>query len=237
MGIKLWGLDGAPRMIYSMDELKKLFSDHEALASYVYVYTWIPILKNAPWFPFAMVATNNKFDNGWVMKRWRLMHVSCAKYMLKLAGHVSDGDSRLRKCDFRINFLTNSQSDPLNWYKDHYFLKHSLLMLSVPETIEGLSIFGHQDYMHLAWRLRVQLLNPKKEWQIGPGLRVGWSHLDGLVDAAGDKMLNAKDLDPHNKQHWAGVVKMFSTKVSEAHLTLRHITHITSHHMTSHHIT
>ena len=35
MGIKLWGLDGAPRMIYSMDELKKLFSDHEALASYI----------------------------------------------------------------------------------------------------------------------------------------------------------------------------------------------------------
>lgn len=30
---------------------------------YVYVYTWVPILPHAPWFPFAIIATNNKFDN------------------------------------------------------------------------------------------------------------------------------------------------------------------------------
>lgn len=78
-------------------------------------------------------------------------------------------------------------------------------MLSLPTTIENLTIFGHQDYMHLVWRLRVQLLSPKKEWQIGPGLRVGVSHLDSLRDRAGLKMLSGKDLDPHNKQHWPGV--------------------------------
>jgi len=53
--------------------------------------------------------------------------------------------------------------------------------------------------MHLSWRLRVQLLSAKKEWIIGPGLRVGVAHLDSLCDNDGHKLLNGKDLDPHNK--------------------------------------
>ena len=65
-------------------------------------------------------------------------------------------------------------------------------MLSVPTTIEGLSIFGHQDYMHLAWRVRVQLLSPKKEWEIGPGQRVGVAPLDSLFKG-GKKLLNGRD--------------------------------------------
>ena len=216
IGIKLWGFSGGPKTVHSVDELRQLFQAKEALASYVYVYTWIPILKNAPWFPFALVASDNKFKNGWVMEQWRLMHKSAQNHGLRLAGHVSDGDARLRKCDFRMNFATNASADPMKWYRKHYFLKHSLLMLSVPESIEGTSLFAHQDYMHLAWRLRVQLLNPKKEWEIGPGLRVGWAHLDSLVDSSGDKLLNGKDLDPHNKQHWPGVIKIFSKKVADA---------------------
>ena len=66
------------------------------LASYVYVYTWVPILPNVPWFPFAIIATNNKFQASWVFAQWRIIHEACAELGLRLAGHVSDGDSRLR---------------------------------------------------------------------------------------------------------------------------------------------
>ena len=211
-GVKLWGFSGGTRTIMSIEELQKLIKS-ETLAAHVYVYVWIPILPNAPWFPFAIVATDNRFDAGWVFARWRIIHRGCKRYELPLAGHISDGDSRLRKKDYSINNATNACGQ--SWYRSHYFLQHSLLMLSVPTTIEGLAIFGHQDYMHLAWRLRVQLLSPKKEWEIGPGLRVGVSHLDSLRNADGSKMLNGKDLDPHNKQHWPGVLKMFSRKVSD----------------------
>ena len=83
-------------------------------------------------------------------------------------------------------------------------MKHNLLMLSVPTTIEGLAIFAHQDYMHLIWRIRVQLLCPKRMWDFGGSFvppnaeaavraRVGVSHLDSLLDNANHKMLNAKD--------------------------------------------
>jgi hypothetical protein len=159
------------------------------------------------------VATDNRFDAAWVFERWRIIHRGCERYELRLAGHISDGDSRLRKNDFGISNATNASGQ--SWYTSHYFLEHSLLMLSIPTTVEGHAIFGHQDYMHLAWRLRVQLLSPKKEWEIGPGLRIGVAHLDSLRNADGSKMLNGKDLDPHNKQHWPGVVKMFSRKVSD----------------------
>mmetsp|Transcript_47432 Transcript_47432/g.124988 ORF Transcript_47432/g.124988 Transcript_47432/m.124988 type:complete len:285 (-) Transcript_47432:325-1179(-) len=122
--------------VKSIEELQELFKSQK-LAGYVYVYTWIPILPGAPWFPFAMVATDNKFDNLWVFERWRVIHEGCKLYGLNLAGHISDGDSRLRKNDFRINNATNAAKQ--SWYSSHFFLKHNLLMLSVPTTIEGFS--------------------------------------------------------------------------------------------------
>ena len=55
----------------------------------------------------------------------------------------------------------------------------------------------------------MQTLSPKKEWIIGPGLRVGVAHLESVVNEDGRKRFNGKDLDPHNKQHWVGVLKLF----------------------------
>ena len=52
-------------------------------------------------------------------------------------------------------------------------------------------------------------MSPKKEWIIGPGLRVGVAHLESVVNEDGRKRFNGKDLDPHNKQHWVGVLKLF----------------------------
>ena len=143
------------------------------------------------------------------------------------AGFVSDGDSRLRKTDYRVNFKSNHDNDPIKWVASTYFLPHNLLMLSVPTTTEGHAIFAHQDYMHLIWRVRVQLLSPKRLWDFGgfftpPGQPsavracVAWAHLDSLRDDSNHKMLNAKDLDQHNKQHWAGCLKIFNKATSDA---------------------
>ena len=42
------------------------------------------------------------------------------------------------------------------------------------------------------------------------------AHLDCLRDDNGHKLLNAKDLDPSNKQHWPGCLKIFSRATSDA---------------------
>ena len=170
-GVKLWGFDGTnssnTRSIYSVEDLRVLIEEKTALAGYVYVYTWVPVLPGAPWFPFAIIATDNRFDNEWVFARWRLMHTACSELELPLAGHISDGDARLRKCDFRVNYEANHTKDPREWVTAVHKLDHPLLFLSLAETTEGLVIYGHQDYMHLAWRLRVQLLSPARIWDFG----------------------------------------------------------------------
>jgi hypothetical protein len=152
---------------------------------------------------------------------------ACHDLGLQLAGFASDGDARLRKNDYRVNFKSNHDNDLIKWVASTYFLQHNLLMLSVPTTIEGHAIFAHQDYMHLIWRVRVQLLSPKRIWDFGgvfippsqPSAmraRVGVAHLDSLRDVSQNKMLNGKDLDPHNKQHWAGCLKIFNKATSDA---------------------
>ena len=60
------------------------------------------------------------------------------------------------------------------------------------------------------------MLSPRKVWQIGAGLTTAAAHLTNLRNATGDVLLNGKDLDPHNKQHWPGVLKMFSPAVAAA---------------------
>ena len=114
-GIKIWGLAGECPTIYSADELEGLLKT-KTLAAYVYVYVWVPILAGAPWFPFAMVATDNKFDAEWVFQQWRTIMRGCKLHCLNLAGFVSDGDSRLRKDDFRVNNPTNACKQ-LDWYQ------------------------------------------------------------------------------------------------------------------------
>jgi hypothetical protein len=64
-GIKLWGFNGGTVVVHSIGELRSTFQTRE-LAGYVYVWTWVPILEHAPWFPLAIIATNNKFDASWV---------------------------------------------------------------------------------------------------------------------------------------------------------------------------
>ena len=60
------------------------------------------------------------------------------------------------------------------------------------------------------------MLSPKKVWQLGPGLTTAAAHLTDLRNAKGDVLVNGKDLDPHNKQHWPGILKMFNSTVSDA---------------------
>lgn len=61
-GIKVWGLIGGPFLVHSLQELLELFeSKKHAVARYVYTYTWVPTAKHAPWFPFIILASDNKF--------------------------------------------------------------------------------------------------------------------------------------------------------------------------------
>ncbi len=77
-------------------------------------YAWVAAEKHAPWFPFIMRASDNKFTGEWVWRMWRRLHKACVNAIvayhptsvdrgLPLTWHGSDGDSRMRLCDFILN--------------------------------------------------------------------------------------------------------------------------------------
>jgi hypothetical protein len=137
-GVNLWGFAGSTETVHSVAELKALFDLHPAIAGHVYVYMWMPILRNTPWFPIAIVATDNEFDAEYCFAKWRLMHKNCSRCNLSFAGHVSDGDSRMRKLDFRVNFEKNSSDERALWSsRCAWKWQHILLLSSIPCNVEG----------------------------------------------------------------------------------------------------
>ena len=201
-GVTLYGLSGNPIVVHSLEHLQGIFERRERpIANYVYVYTWVPVLPHAPHVPFCIVSTDNCFDADWVWRQWRTMHRLFKDYGLRLIGHVSDGDSRLRLCDFLLLLVSNKD----DWCSSSKQIQHWLMeMFHTATTLEGHSLLPFQDWMHLLWRWRRQLLDPGKIWHVGPGLAAGQSFL------AGAPHLNDKDLDYHEKQHWEGTQKIFS---------------------------
>lgn len=127
--------------------------------------------------------------------------IGTARRRLKLIGHVSDGDARVRLCDFLMNMAGNSG----DWVASAKQLPGWMLdLFHIPTTVEGHSVLAYQDWMHLLWRWRRQLLDPATIWHLGPGLVATPAHLSDVPH------LNSKDLDYHEKQHWEGVEKLFS---------------------------
>ena len=57
------------------DRLQKEFDvrKEDNLARYVYVWTLVPQLPEAPYLPIFMVATNNRFDARWVWQWWEFI--------------------------------------------------------------------------------------------------------------------------------------------------------------------
>ena len=165
-GVTIWGLTGGPEVVHSLEQLQKLFDDrkHE-VARYVYVYTWVPVAQHAPWFPFILIATDNRFNATWVWERWRKLHKLCADAGLRLVAHASDGDSRLRLTDYILNLYENRSLNG-DWYRSSYTIDHPLFIIHLPTTKEGLTLLACQDLVHLLWRWRRQMLDDKKTLQI-----------------------------------------------------------------------
>ena len=160
-GLKVWGLSGGPVVVYSKQQLLALFDGKtRAIARYVYVYTWVVTAKHAPWFPFIMLATDNKFKAEWNWRMWRRLHSAFKTVGLKMTWHASDGDCRMRLCDFVMNAFVNRDRNG-DWCTGSAFrLTHPLMLLHVPRTKEGFALLAGQDLVHTLWRWRRQVLNP-----------------------------------------------------------------------------
>ena len=79
-----------PLIIRSVVELNDAFLKYQAarLATYVYVWTWVPQLPHAPYFPVIWIASNNCFDAGFVWDWWMWLHTEGKKLGLRGIGYV-----------------------------------------------------------------------------------------------------------------------------------------------------
>ena len=208
-GLKIWGFDGGPVVVRSQAELLALFENRKRnIARYVYVYTWVVTAKHAPWFPFIMLATDNKFTGTWCWLMWRKLHDAFARVRLKQTWHGSDGDSRMRLCDYVMNAYVNRDRN-LNWCTGSAFrLDHPLMLLHVPRTKEGFALLAGQDLVHILWRWKRQMLDPKKTLHLHHHI-VSRAHLKDVP------WLTGPMLDYKNKQDWPGVQAIFSQRTCD----------------------
>lgn len=70
--------------------------------------------------------------------------------------HGSDGDSRMRLCDFVMNLYENREKNG-KWCDGSYHINHPLMILHLPRSVEGLWMLAGQDLVHLLWRWRRQV--------------------------------------------------------------------------------
>ena len=133
-GIPCYGFT-KPVIVHSLAELEAVFAGAGVIATYVYVYTWVPAVKHAAHVPFAIVATDNTFKSPWVWKQWRSLHEHCARAGLLLAGHVSDGDGRLRECMFMLIIRCLAEKAAAAWCARAIVLHHWLFEERPPSNL------------------------------------------------------------------------------------------------------
>ena len=214
-GLKVVGFTGPPVIVQSVEELREIFKNRSTqIANYVYVWVWVPQAPNAPFFPFLVEATDNKFDAGYVWTVWQLLWKWFKKYDLKFCGHISDGDSRLRKNDYRLNVGSETAHWDANSEKCYLLRngteRHPLLSHHITVTPEGHPVLAHQDWMHLMWRLRLQLIDEKHHFVIGNGdICCAVRDLRSISKECGFK---PEDLNWKDKQNWDGCMRIFSQK-------------------------
>ena len=199
--IKVTDVEGWEKNLQDVFDARK----EDSLARYVYVWTLVPQLPSAPYLPLFMVATNNKFDSRWVWQWWEFIMAEALDNGVNIIGFNSDGDSRLRKCDFQL--LLHSQCGRLH-ILDANGKPHPFMYLSVG-SIQGKYVVAGQDYFHVMMRLRRQLLDNKHKLALGHFGLARAAHLEKCPH------LHAGDLRYADKQNWPGVCRMFSALTKE----------------------
>ena len=156
-----------PLKVTKLQDLQDYFDEHkdESIARYVYVWTLVPQVPSAPYFPVFWAANNNKFDSTWVRDWWEYTTRECEQCEIPLIGFNSDGDSRLRKNDFEVLFHADTERLHV---KTAEGTPHPFMYLSVGK-IHNTFLLGGQDYFHVQMRVRRHLLDLKRNLAVGRG--------------------------------------------------------------------
>ena len=166
-----------PYKVGTLEEFKKhfetLLGSDGGIARYVYVWTVIPLIPDAPYWPVFMVGSDNKFTARWVDDWWHFIVSELEAEGIPQVGFNHDGDSRCRKADYQL--LLHSACNR-TFVRRPDGSAHPYMYLSIGE-MNGVRLLAGEDYFHVQMRVRRQLLDWKRQLALGRlGLARG-SHL------------------------------------------------------------
>jgi hypothetical protein len=205
------GFTGGKLEIKSIDDLR-LINENEKLATSMYLFVVIPLVPGAPYIPLFVQlqdGTKDTFNAASITHTWHhVMHLA-RDTGLHVVGHVGDGAAPFRKATYGAMF----RECPDDCVDAHISFNHPLVQLSMPMTFKGdwkSFIMCTVDYLHICWRVRVQLLSPSKCLMVF-GLPASHSKILLHTRNKGHNSLGTKysDLDWHDKQNWQGTLRIF----------------------------
>jgi hypothetical protein len=202
----LHGCHKGPHRVASPSELIDLVTS-QGLATSFYVHHIVPIVRGAKCIPIVAQTLSASFTHCDILAWWRTLWTLCSKYQIKIVGHVSDGDAKLRK-----NMLAATQSPEAGVVATT--VVHPLITRYIPH-IEGIGpVCFTQDYMHVFWRLRVQYLSHDRVLSFGGVPIIGVTLPAEMIrDHEALRGVrcppNIGDLNPRDKQNWHGCLRLF----------------------------
>jgi hypothetical protein len=214
MELVLHGCHKGPHRVSSTSELIELVTS-QGLATSFYVHHIVPIVRGAKCIPIVAQTLSANFTHCDVLTWWRTLWLLCARYGIRLVGHVSDGDPKLRK-----NMLAATEGTEAGMAATT--IDHPLVTRSIPH-IEGVGpVCFTQDYMHVFWRLRVQYLAHDRVLSFGGVPTIGVTLSAEMIRDRGtltgvQSPPNIGDLNPRNKQNWHGSLRLFGIDKGTGH--------------------
>ncbi len=104
--IYIYGFCGGAIEIQNLNDLCTIAEEND-YGTALYIYTLIPLVGNGPTIVVGAIVhnnTNETLSTERIRATWDVLQNSCRDVGIRLMGHVSDGDSRLRKCDQELCF-------------------------------------------------------------------------------------------------------------------------------------
>ena len=199
----LYGANNGPHLVKSLEELISIILAH-GLCTTMYVVSLIPQVGGAPSLPIIIDANNNTMTRQHMHKN--TMYILQAAVINgmegQIIGGVGDGASFVR------NQTKVLQAHGGELVEKYVTVEHPLICLRV-SFIEGHGFFiQFQDWMHVAWRIRISFLNPKKDLTFVPGLKATPSLLLKASLTNFKIVLHAQDLYYRDKQRWDAVRRL-----------------------------
>jgi len=196
--VYVYGIAGGPYKIESRDDMLRLLAKH-GFSTTLYTHVLIPNRRTMRAIPIVFQESNNRFTRGDVHETLRRILTSWAArtHAPTLLAGFADGDSRLRKESLSLLHPRIPVPGMARITHDHFLLRG----FGIPSVTDyGFFFVLAGEYMHTAWRTRVQYLYVHRHLALGPFL---------LFPSAFEKAakrfnakLSAKHFDPSNKQAW-----------------------------------